>query len=186
MRSVSNHSIIVKNFGYTLRLQHYHQVIRRKFMSKPPSENVIALNKKARHDYFIEQTIEAGLELEGWEVKSLRLGKAQLTDTYVVFKKGEAWLLGAHISPISTISTHKVADPTRTRKLLLNKREITKLFSATQEKGFSCVPLKLYWKNNRVKCEIALVKGKKLFDKRESEKQRDWEREKQRLVRHSK
>lgn len=144
--------------------------------------NTIALNKKARHDYFVEQKYEAGLELKGWEVKSLRAGKAQLTDTYLVFKKGEAFLLGSQITPLNTASTHVVADPTRTRKLLLHKKEIIKLSTSVQQEGYSCVPLALYWKNNKVKCEIALVKGKKLYDKRATQKEKDWNRQKQRVL----
>lgn len=147
------------------------------------SGGTIALNKKAKHDYFIEERFEAGVSLTGWEVKSLRAGKAQLVDSYIVFKDGEAFLFGAQISPLLSASTHVVADPTRTRKLLLKARELDKLISAVQQKGYSCVPLALYWKKHLVKCEIALVKGKKDFDKRETLKERDWEREKQRVVR---
>jgi len=148
------------------------------------SPGTIALNKKARHEYHIEEKFEAGLVLAGWEVKSLRAGKAQLTESYVLLKDHEAWLLGAHISPLNTASTHVIADPTRTRKLLLNQKELSKLFSATEQKGHTCVPLALYWKKNLVKCEIALVTGKKKHDKRATEKERDWNREKQRIVRH--
>ncbi|MCH8499125.1 MAG: SsrA-binding protein SmpB [Marinobacter sp.] len=147
------------------------------------SSSTIALNKKARHEYHIEETFEAGLTLLGWEVKSLRAGKGQITDAYVVFKNGEAWLLGAHITPLNTASTHVIADPTRTRKLLLHAREISRLIGKTGQTGHTCVPLALYWKKNRVKCEIALVKGKKLFDKRATEKERDWNRQKQRIMR---
>lgn len=142
----------------------------------------IAENKKAKHEYFIEETLEAGLVLEGWEVKSLRKGKAQITDAYVIFKNGEAWLLGAQITPLDTASTHYRAEPDRTRKLLLNKREIAKLIGLTQQKGFACIPLKLYWKSARVKCLIATAKGKKLHDKRETDKKRDWQKEKSRLM----
>lgn len=142
----------------------------------------IAENKKARHEYFIEDTLEAGLVLEGWEIKSLRKGKAQITDAYVIFKNGEAWLLGAQITPLSSVSTHIRAEADRTRKLLLNKKEIAKLIGLTQQKGFSCVPLKLYWKSAKVKCLIATAKGKKLHDKRETDKKRDWQKEKARLL----
>ncbi len=152
---------------------------------KSKSSNTIALNKRSRHDYFIEEKFEAGLVLTGWEVKSLRAGKAQLTESYCLLKDGEAWLLGAHITPLSTASTHVIADPTRTRKLLLNKRELGKIFAATQQKGYTCVTLSLYWKNNRVKCGIALAKGKQDHDKRATEKDRDWDREKQRVMRHN-
>lgn len=145
--------------------------------------STIALNKKAKHEYHIEERYEAGLALLGWEVKSLRAGKAQLTDAYVLFKGGEAYLLGAHLTPLSTASTHVIADPTRTRKLLLHAREISKLIGTVGQTGHTCVPLALYWKKNKVKCEIALVKGKKQFDKRATEKERDWNRQKQRILR---
>lgn len=149
------------------------------------SSGTIALNKKAKHDYFIDQRFEAGIALTGWEVKSLREGKVQLTDSYVLLKDGEAFLLGAHISPLTTASTHVIADPTRTRKLLLHARELDKLITAVTQKGASCVPLALYWKKHLIKCEIALVHGKKDFDKRQTLKERDWNREKQRVVRDS-
>ncbi len=152
--------------------------------NKSKSPATIALNKKSRHDYFIEEKFEAGLVLHGWEVKSLRAGKVQLTESYCLLKDGEAWLLGAHITPLKTASTHIIADPTRTRKLLLNKRELGKIFAATQQKGHTCVTLSLYWKNNKVKCGIALAKGKQDHDKRATEKDRDWDREKQRIMRH--
>ena len=147
-----------------------------------PSSSTICQNKKARHEYSIEQTLEAGVALTGWEVKSLRDGRAQLVDSYVVLKNGEAWLVGAHFTPLITASTHVLADPRRDRKLLLHKREIDKLIGATQAKGYTCVALALYWKQGRVKCEIALVKGKKLHDKRATEKEKDWERQKQRIL----
>lgn len=154
---------------------------------KKPQANsgTIALNKRAKHEYFIEDRFEAGIALAGWEVKSLRAGKAQLVDSYILLKNGEAFLLGAHITPLTTASTHVIADPTRTRKLLLNARELDKLITGVEQKGYSCVPIALYWKKHLVKCEIALVKGKKDYDKRETEKNRDWDREKQRLVRES-
>lgn len=148
--------------------------------------STIALNKKARFEYHIEETFEAGLALAGWEVKSLRAGKAQLTDTYILVKNGEAWLLGSHFMPLNTTSTHVLADPTRTRKLLLHRKEIAKIFSRTQDKGHTCVPLKLYWKKNLVKCELALVTGKKQHDKRATEKERDWNRQKARIMRDNK
>lgn len=122
--------------------------------------------------------------LQGWEVKSLRAGKGQITDSYVLLKNGEAWLIGAQIVPLQTVSTHYVTDPTRTRKLLLKQRELEKLIGATQQKGYTCVALSLYWKGHLVKAEIALAKGKQLHDKRQTEKERDWNREKQRVVRH--
>ncbi|ARU55552.1 MAG: SsrA-binding protein SmpB [Pseudomonadales bacterium] len=157
-------------------------------MSKAKKKNTsgtgtIAQNKKARHDYHIEDKFEAGLALIGWEVKSLREGKCQLVDSYILFKNDEAWLLGAHISPLNTVSTHVVADPTRTRKLLLNRREIDRIMGKINQAGLTCVPLSIYWKGNLIKCEIALVRGKKEFDKRATEKERDWNRQKQRVVR---
>lgn len=154
--------------------------------SNAPGGNVIAQNKKARFEYHIRETFEAGLALSGWEVKSMRAGKAQLTDTYILVKRGEAWLLGSHITPLNTASTHEIADPSRTRKLLLHRKEIDRIFSRTQDKGHTCVPLKLYWKENLVKCELALVEGKQLHDKRATEKDRDWNRQKARIMRDSK
>lgn len=150
---------------------------------KKVSGGSIAQNKKALHDYHIEQRFEAGVALVGWEVKSLRAGKGQLTDSYVLLKDGEAWLFGSRITPLNAASTHVIADPMRTRKLLLNKRELGKLFGAVQQKGYTCVALSLYWKKHLVKCEIALAKGKKEFDKRAVEKERDSDREIQRAVR---
>lgn len=149
--------------------------------SKKPSGNTIAQNKKARFDFHLTDKYEAGIALQGWEVKSLREGKVQIVDTHVHFKNGEAWLLNAQISPLNTVSTHFVAEPTRPRKLLLHSKEISKLFQAVSQKDYTCVATALYWKGHLVKCEIALAKGKKLHDKRETEKQRDWNREKQRL-----
>jgi SsrA-binding protein len=144
--------------------------------------STIALNKKARHDYHIEDDFEAGLVLEGWEVKSLRAGRTQLKEGYVIIRQGELYLFGAHISPLPSASTHVHADPTRTRKLLLNRREIDRLIGAVERSGYTIVPLSLYWKKGRVKLRIALAKGKKLFDKRASIKQREWDRDKQRLL----
>ncbi|MDR9426097.1 MAG: SsrA-binding protein SmpB [Pseudomonadota bacterium] len=150
---------------------------------KAPSNNTIALNKKAKHEYHIEERFEAGLSLLGWEVKSLRAGKAQLVDAYVLLKGGEAWLLGAHFTPLSTASTHVIADPTRTRKLLLHAKEIAKIMGKVNQAGHTCIPLALYWKKNKVKCEIALAKGKQKHDKRAAEKEKDWNRQKQRILR---
>lgn len=147
-----------------------------------PARRVVAENRKARHNYDILETFEAGIALEGSEVKSLREGKAQLTDSYVIFKNGEAWLLGAHITPLPTASTHFVTDPTRTRKLLLKTKEIAKLRAATEQKGYTVVATALYWKSHLVKCEIALGKGKQKHDKRETEKERDWNRQKRRIL----
>jgi SsrA-binding protein len=147
--------------------------------------NTIALNKRASHDYMLEDRFEAGLVLEGWEVKAIRSGKAQLVDSYVLLRDGEAWLLGANITPLTSASTHVVPEPQRTRKLLLHARELARIFAATQRKGFTCVATAMYWKGNKIKCEIALGKGKKLHDKRASERDKDWNRQKERLLRHS-
>ncbi len=155
-----------------------------KHNKKAAIDRTIATNKKAFHDYFIEERFEAGLVLEGWEVKSLRAGRAQLKDSYVVIKGREAFLLNAHFSPLSTVSTHITADPTRSRKLLLHRLEIMRLIGKVQQQGYTLIPINLYWKNNRAKLEFGLAKGKKQHDKRESEKTRDWQREKQRLIRH--
>ena len=146
-------------------------------------DNTIVVNKKARHDYFIEDSFEAGLQLQGWEVKSLRLKKVQLVDSYVLIKGGEAFLLGCNITPLNTASTHVVADPQRTRKLLLHKKELARLFEATQQKGQTCVCIKLYWKDHLVKAQIALAKGKQSHDKRATAKEREWNIAKQRIVR---
>lgn len=155
-------------------------------MAKKPKilDNNIAQNKRARFDYHIENKFEAGIALQGWEVKSLRAGKGQITDTYVIIQNGEAWLLGAQIQPLSTISTHFVVDPQRTRKLLLNQKELSKLAEAKDQKGKTIVALSLYWKKHLVKCEIAIASGKKKHDKRETEKERDWGRQKQRIMQH--
>ncbi len=150
--------------------------------TKTPS-STIALNKKARHDYFIEDRFEAGLALQGWEVKSLREGRAQLTDSYIIIQNNEAWLFGFHIAPLLSASTHITPDPTRTRKLLLHRRELDRLIGAVERKGYTLVPLALYWKKGKAKLEIALAHGKQAHDKRASEKNRDWQREKQRLLR---
>ncbi|WP_420554543.1 SsrA-binding protein SmpB [Neptuniibacter marinus] len=149
---------------------------------KAPSGNTICQNKKARHEFLIEDKFEAGLVLTGWEVKSLREGRAQLVESYVNIHKGEAWLVGAHFTPLKTACTHVVADPTRQRKLLLNHRELVKIISAINAKGLTCVPLSLYWKGNHIKCEIALAKGKKQHDKRAADKDKDWALQKQRLM----
>ena len=142
----------------------------------------VAVNKKARYEYLIEDTFEAGLVLQGWEVKSLRAGKLNLTESYVLLKDGEAWLLGANIAPLNTASTHIVPDPTRTRKLLLNKRELSKIVGEVAKQGATCIPLKVFWKRGLAKCVIGLGKGKKLHDKRDTEKKRDWDRQKQRIM----
>ncbi|OGO95532.1 MAG: SsrA-binding protein [Coxiella sp. RIFCSPHIGHO2_12_FULL_44_14] len=153
-------------------------------MNKTPSppSHIIATHAKASHDYTLEDRFEAGLVLEGWEVKSLRDHRVQLRDSYVIFKRGEAWLVGAHITPLPTASTHIQPDPQRSRKLLLNQHELNKLYGAVQRKGYTLVPLNLHWRKNRVKIEIALGKGKKTFDKREALRRREWEREKARTL----
>jgi SsrA-binding protein len=144
----------------------------------------IAVNKKARHDYFIDERFEAGVALQGWEVKALRAGRLQLKEGYVLLKDGEAWLMGSHISPLPTTSTHVIADPTRLRKLLLHRRQIDSLVGAVERKGHTIVPLAMYWKNGRAKLEIGLARGKKQHDKRADSRDRDWQREKARLVKH--
>jgi SsrA-binding protein len=144
--------------------------------------STIAVNKRARHDFFIEDKLEAGLVLEGWEVKSLRDKRVQLTESYVLIKDGEVWLFGAHISPLPTVSTHIKADPLRNRKLLLHQRELARFIGAVERKGYTLVPLTLYWKRGRVKLEVALAKGKKQYDKRATDKHRDWQRQKQRIM----
>jgi SsrA-binding protein len=142
----------------------------------------ITLNKKARHDFFIEERFEAGLALEGWEVKGMRAGRAQLMESYIAIRDAEAWLLGAHISPLASASTHISPDPTRTRKLLLHRNQLDKLIGAVERRGYALVPTALYWKNGRAKLEVGLARGKKQYDKRAAERQRDWQRDKQRLL----
>lgn len=153
---------------------------------KPAQDNpTIAENRKARHDYFIEETYEAGLSLQGWEVKSLRAGRVQLKEAYVFIKDAEAFLFGAHVSALPTASTHVLPDPIRTRKLLLNRSELNGLVGAVERRGYTLVPLEMYWKNGRAKLRIGLAKGKKEHDKRATSKDRDWQREKSRLMKHS-
>lgn len=142
----------------------------------------IAENRKARFEYSIEETYEAGIVLEGWEVKSLRAGKGGLSDSYVIIKNGEAWLLNAQIQPLNSASTHIHPELSRTRKLLLNKRELKGLIGAVERKGYTIVALKMYWKGRLAKVTIAVAKGKKLYDKRKTEKDRDWQRTRQRLM----
>jgi SsrA-binding protein len=143
----------------------------------------IAENKKAFHDYFIEERYEAGMVLEGWEVKAIRAGRTQLKEAYVVLKGEEVYVIGMHVSPLTTASTHVHPDPTRSRKLLLHEGEISKLIGAVERAGYTLVPLNLHYTRGRIKLEIGLAKGKKQYDKRETEKTRDWEREKARLMR---
>ena len=152
--------------------------------SKKPkvNSNTIVLNKKARHDYFIEQTLEAGVSLEGWEVKSLRENKVQIKESYVILKNNEMFLFGAHISELQSASTHVNTDPIRSRKLLLNRIEINRLKEKIEQKGATVVPLKMYWKKGRVKLEIGVAKGKKDYDKRQDAKAKEWKRDKQRTL----
>jgi SsrA-binding protein len=153
-------------------------------MAKKDDKNkTIAQNKKARFDYFIEESVEAGLALQGWEVKSMRAGKAQLVDSYVILREGEAWLLGSHVAPLNTASTHVDANPTRIRKLLLNRREIDRFTGLVERKGYTLIALELYWSKNRAKLAVGLARGKKQHDKRATEKDRDWERDKARALR---
>lgn len=145
----------------------------------------IALNKKARHEYFIEQEVEAGLSLLGWEVKALRAGKVNISESYVLLKNGEAFLFGATINPLDVASTHVICDPMRTRKLLLNQKELNQLYGSINRDGYTVVALSMYWKNAWVKLKIGVAKGKKLFDKRSDLKDREWEVNKARIMKHS-
>jgi SsrA-binding protein len=147
------------------------------------AQRLIAENRRARFDYFIEERLEAGLALEGWEVKAMRAGRAQLTEAYVYIRGSEAFLIGAHIAPLATASTHKATDPVRTRKLLLKRNELDHLIGAVERRGYTLVPLDLHWQKGRAKLELGLAKGKKQHDKRATEKARDWERDKARLLR---
>ena len=153
--------------------------------SKKMPPGSIAQNRRARHDYFIEQRFEAGMMLQGWEVKSIRDGKVQLAESYVQLHKGEAYLAGCNITPLLSASTHVVAEPQRVRKLLLHAKELAILFVASQQKGYTCVPLAMYWKGNKIKCEVALGKGKTMHDKRATTKEKDWQRDKLRLMKTS-
>ena len=169
----------VRRYRFVIRLQP-----KKHTMSKKTTTNhQIASNKKAYHEYFIEERYEAGLALQGWEVKSLRASRAHLKESYVLLRGGEAFLFGCHISPLTSASTHVDADPTRTRKLLLHKEEIGRLIGSVERKGYTLIPLAMYWKHNRAKLEVGLARGKKEHDKRATEKDRDWERDKQRLMR---
>ena len=150
--------------------------------SNKPHSKVIAVNKKARHNYFIEDTIEAGLVLEGWETKSLRAGRAQLTESYVTLRNGEAWLVGAHLAPLHTASSHVKADPTRSRKLLLHRLQLDRLIGAVERKGYTLEPLDRNWHKGRAKLEFGIAKGKKQHDNRAASKDRDWQRQKARIL----
>ncbi len=153
--------------------------------NKKISSNMIATNKKARYDYFIEQTLEAGISLEGWEVKSLRDNKVQIKESYVILKDNELFLFGSHISPLKSTSTHVKADPTRTRKLLLHRLEINRIKDKVNQKGATIIPLKLYWYKGKVKLEIGIAKGKKTYDKRQDIKEKDWKIDKKRALKES-
>jgi SsrA-binding protein len=153
-------------------------------MAKPDTPpSLIAENRKARFDYFIEERYEAGLALQGWEVKAMRAGRAQLKEAYVYLRGGEAFLIGAHMAPLPAASTHVTADPVRTRKLLMHRHELQHLIGAVERRGYTLVPLELYWKSGRAKLRVGLAKGKKQHDKRATEKDRDWQRDKARLLR---
>lgn len=153
-----------------------------KSAKKKAPANTIAQNKKARFDYFIEEELEVGLALEGWEVKSLREGKVQINESYILLKNNEAWLFGALITPLISTSTHIKADSLRLRKLLMHRKQIDRFVGLVDQKGYTIVALNLYWSKGRVKMKIGLAKGKKLHDKRATEKDRDWNREKQRIM----
>lgn len=144
----------------------------------------IAVNRRARHEYHIEERYEAGLALRGWEVKSLRAGRAQITEAYVTVKNGEAFLIGSHITPLKQTCTHEITDATRTRKLLLHERELASLIGKVERAGYTLVPLDLHWTRGRAKLEVGLAKGKKQHDKRADIKERDWQRQKERLLKH--
>ena len=150
---------------------------------KANSTGTIALNKRARHEYALEERFEAGMALQGWELKAIRAGRANITEAYAVVRSGELFLFGAQITPLIQASTHVVADAHRTRKLLLHRREIDNLIGRVQRDGYTLVPTALYWKGNKVKAELALAKGKQAHDKRQTSKDRDWARDKQRLMR---
>lgn len=156
---------------------------RKSGKDKANGGGTIALNKRARHEYHIEDRFEAGLALQGWELKSIRAGRANITEAYAVVRDGELFLFGAQVTPLISASTHVVADDRRTRKLLLHRREIDMLVGRVQRDGYTLVPMALYWKGNKVKAELALAKGKQTHDKREASKQRDWNLEKQRVLR---
>ena len=152
---------------------------------KPPkSDNTIAVNRVARHDYFIEDELEVGIELEGWEVKSLRAGNLQLRESYVFVKQGELYLTGAHIAPLTSASTHVKADPTRTRKLLAHRREIDRLVGLVDRRGYALIALSAYWSRGRAKIKLGIARGKKAHDKRATIKDRDWKRDQARLLKH--
>lgn len=151
---------------------------------KTKTSRTIALNKRARFEYHIEERLEAGIALEGWEVKALRAGRVQFADSYVLLKDNEAWLFGCQISPLPTVSSHVTPDPTRTRKLLLHRREIDRLIGAVDRKGYTVIPTAMYWSKGKAKVEIGMARGKQQHDKRKTQKDRDWERQKARIMKH--
>lgn len=153
--------------------------------SQSETERVITVNRRARHEYFIEERYEAGLVLKGWEVKSLRAGRAQIAEAYVVLKNSEAFLIGAHFTPLKQTCTHELTDATRSRKLLLHQRELATLIGKVERAGYTLIPLDLHWHKGRAKLEVGLAKGKKEFDKRADIKERDWQRQKDRIMRHA-
>ncbi|MBT8040061.1 MAG: SsrA-binding protein SmpB [Gammaproteobacteria bacterium] len=151
---------------------------------KTKTSKTIAVNKRARFEYHIEDRLEAGIALEGWEVKALREGRIQFSDSYVLLKDNEAWLFGCRISPLPTVSSHVTPDPTRTRKLLLHRREIDRLIGAVDRKGYTVIPTAMYWSRGKAKVEIGMARGKQQHDKRKTQKDRDWERQKARIMKH--
>lgn len=150
--------------------------------TKKPSDSTIVINRKAGFDFFIQEPYEAGMVLQGWEVKSLRAGKINLSDAHVIIKNGEAFLLGALINPLQTASTHEIPEPTRSRKLLLKRGELNHLIGSVERQGYTIIPLSMYWKKNNIKIKIALAKGKKEHDKRDSVKDREWQRDRSRIM----
>jgi SsrA-binding protein len=157
----------------------------KKSKNKANTSGTIALNKKARHDYYLEDKFEAGMSLQGWEIKSIRDGKVNITDAYIILQNGEAYLVGCRITPLNQASTHVVCEPERAKKLLLSRRELDRLLGARDQKGYSIVATAMYWKKCWVKCEIHLAKGKQTHDKRDTVKDRDWARQKERMMKHS-
>ena len=149
---------------------------------KKTGSSTIAVNKRARFEYHVEERIEAGLALEGWEVKALREGRVQFADSYVLLKDNEAFLFGCQINPLPTVSTHIMPDPVRTRKLLLHRNEIDRLIGAVDRKGYTVIPTAMYWSRGRAKVELGMAKGKRQHDKRKTQKDRDWERQKARIM----
>ncbi len=158
---------------------------KKKSKKNKQADNTIAVNRQATHEYFIEDQFEAGLVLEGWEVKSLREGRVQLKESFIQINKGEAWLHGAHISPLLSASTHVNPDSIRPKKLLLHRQELNRLIGAVERKGYTLIPLSMYWVRGRAKLKIGLAKGKKLHDKRQASKDRDWQRDKARIMKHA-